>query len=268
MIIDTHVHIGGKVSFKMKESVVLNAMTKYGIDKAIVSNADSMEVDFEQNPLPSEQQISMYDSTVKAINFARNNAEKIFVAAWVKPRNEQPDKNFYDLIERNLDIVKALKFHPYHSAEPFNSERTQEFIRLANTFSLPVIVHTALDTFSRADLVAEMAKKYPEVKFILAHLELQSDNLHAIDLCKKTPNLYADTAWVTLENAKKFIAECGSERILFGSDMPIDGEDTYAKNKEGERSIYQDYFALASNAQENETEANLLFRNAQRIFKI
>ena len=268
MIIDSHVHIGGKPLFEMKESIVLNAMTKYWIDKIIVSNADSSEFDFQQNPIPSEFQTTMYDSTVRTVNFARNNAERIFVAAWVKPKNEQPDKDFYDLIERNLDVIKAIKFHPYHSAEPFNSENTEGFIRLAQTFSLPVITHTALDQFSRGDLVAEMAKKYPDVKFIMAHLELNSDNLHAIDLCKETPNLYGDTAWVSFESVKKFVAECGSERILFGSDMPIDGEDTYEKTKTGTRAVYQDYFAKAYTELGEENAKNLMFRNAQRIFNI
>lgn len=33
-------------------------------------------------------------------------------------------------------------------------------------------------------------------------------------------------------------------KMMFGSDAPIDGLDTYLCNKKGERSIYQDYFNI------------------------
>ena len=53
MIIDTHIHIGGKAgTFDMKESDVLYAIQTYHIDKAIVSNADSLEFDANHVILP------------------------------------------------------------------------------------------------------------------------------------------------------------------------------------------------------------------------
>ena len=49
MRIDTHIHIGGEtVGFQMSEDVVLEAMKKYQINYAIVSNGDAAEVDHEQ----------------------------------------------------------------------------------------------------------------------------------------------------------------------------------------------------------------------------
>ena len=34
----------------------------------------------------------------------------------------------------------------------------------------------------------------------------------------------------------------GSDKMVFGRDMPIDGVDTYRHNPKGDRSLYQDYF--------------------------
>lgn len=269
MIIDTHIHIGGKAgTFDMKESDVLYAIQTYHIDKAIVSNADSLEFDANHVILPEKLQVSQYNSNVRMINFARNNSSRLYAAAWIKPNTERLDKQFSELLKRNLDIVKAIKVHPFYSALAFNNEKMYEYIELARKLNLPMITHTANDKFSNPELVFEMAKKYPDVKFIMAHLELDSDNKRATELCAQLPNLYADTAWVSLDSAISFIKKCGSEKLLFGSDTPIDGRDTYLKNKEGKRSIYQDYFFELEKRISPAEYENVMYKNAQRIFSL
>ena len=90
----------------------------------------------------------------------------------------------------------------------------------------------------------------------------------ATELCAQLPNLYADTAWVSLDSAISFIKKCGSEKLLFGSDTPIDGRDTYLKNKEGKRSIYQDYFFELEKRISPAEYENVMYKNAQRIFSL
>lgn len=268
MIIDAHVHIGGKNILEMKESEVLSAMKKYKIDKIVVSNADSVEFYPTHEDLPQELSTTQYNSTVRAINFARNNPKNIFIAPWIKPNTEKLEQDFIDLVQRNMEVIKAIKVHPFHSALRFNDNKLIEYIEFAKKLDIPMIIHTAHDEFSNPDFVYEVAKNYPSVKFILAHLELVSDNKHAIDLCSKLPNLYADTAWVPIKSAIQFIQKCGNEKLMFGSDMPIDGEDTYLHNKEGQRSIYQDYFFEIQKFISPDDYENLMFKNAMKIFGI
>lgn len=267
MTVDSHVHIGGKVSgLEMTECDVLYAMNTYKIDKILVSNADSVECDANQKILPENLQISQYDSNVRAINFARNNVGHVYVGAWIKPNTEHLDRQFEELIERNLDVVKAIKVHPFYSALKFNDEKLVEYIEFAESLNLPIVVHTATDDFSKVDLVFEMAKRFPNVKFLMAHLELGSDNQHAIYLCSSQSNLYGDTAWVSMQNAISFTKRCSSEKLLFGSDTPIDGKDTYATNKEGQRSIYQDYFFELSKYIAKSDYEKIMSQNAIRFF--
>lgn len=269
MIIDSHIHIGGKnCEFEMRESDVLYAMQTYNIDKAIVSNADSVEFDPSHVILPKEKQVSQYNSAVRMINFARNHTPSVYAAIWIKPNTEQLEKSFAELLRRNLDIIKAIKVHPFYSALRFNDIKMYEYIELAENLNLPVMVHTANDEFSKPELVFDMAKKYPAVKFIMAHLELNSDNRHATELCAQLPNLFADTAWVSITNAIAFVNQCGSEKLLFGSDTPIDGRDTYLKNKAGNRSIYQDYFYELEKFISHAEYENIMYKNALRLFNI
>ena len=221
MIIDTHIHIGGKAgTFDMKESDVLYAIQTYHIDKAIVSNADSLEFDANHVILPEKLQVSQYNSNVRMINFARNNSSRLYAAAWIKPNTERLDKQFSELLKRNLDIVKAIKVHPFYSALAFNNEKMYEYIELARKLNLPMITHTANDKFSNPELVFEMAKKYPDVRFIMAHLELDSDNKRATELCAQLPNLYADTAWVSLDSATLYSYINALKKIFVIEDSP------------------------------------------------
>lgn len=56
--------------------------------------------------------------------------------------------------------------------------------------------------------------------------------------------------------------------MIFGSDAPIDGVDTYLCNPKGERSIYQDYFHVLEEKIGKEAYADLMYKNAVRIFKL
>ena len=267
-IIDSHVHIGRMLNFDMRESMVLEAMEKYNIDKVIVSNSESAEADHNQVLLPKEVQISQIESLKKVVTFARENPGKIFIAPWFKPKTEKISPELISLMEENLDIIKAVKFHPYHSALDFDAPENDPYFDLAEQFHLPVITHTSGGQNDNPEKVANVAKKFPKLNIVMAHLALGTDNLEAIETISKYSNLYGDTAWVPMESTIKFIQKIGSERIFFGTDLPIDGVDTYRCNPKGERSMYQDYFEKLPDLISTEDYQNLMFKNAERFFKV
>lgn len=268
MIIDSHVHFGSSLGFSMPQKDVLTAMEKYNISKAIVSNVSAVEVDTEHNPLPENEQIPMLQTAKDTIDFAKANPGTIFAAIWVKPRLEQPSAELEYLLKIHPQFVKAIKIHPFYSALSFDSPQIEPYIELAELLELPVIVHTANDGFSECKKVYNMAKKYPYTKFVMAHLELGTNNDEAIDLCTKLPNLFGDTAWVPFEKAIKFVKTAGSEKLMFGSDMPIDGVDTYSKNKSGQRSMYQDYFHELAKRIPASSFENIMWKNAENFYKL
>ena len=267
-IIDSHVHIGRMLNFDMKESMVLEAMKKYNIEKVLVSNSESAEADHNQVLLPAEYQISQIDSLKKSLNFAKNNLGKVFVAPWFKPKTEKISSELISLMEENLDIIKAVKFHPYHSALDFDSSENHPYFDLAEQFHLPVIVHTSNGKNDNPQIMYKVAKKFPNLNFVMAHLALGTDNLEAIETISKFSNLYGDTAWVPMESTIKFIDKIGSGKLFFGTDLPIDGVDTYRCNPKGERSMYQDYFEKLPELISEDAYENLMWKNAERFFKL
>lgn len=271
MIIDTHVHTGLFISpektVDMNEEVVLEALNRHNIDFAIVSNT-AEEFDCLLQPVPKEHQHTQEEAFLRGIKFARNNMGKIGIMPWVKPNSETADERLEELIKENRDIVYGIKVHPFHSDIEFDSERVEPYIKLAEKYNLPVAVHTADYDKSSPRRVYNMAKKYPNVNFIMVHMGLCTDNKEAIDLLGELPNLYGDTTWVPLESTIEIVKRYGSKKIFFGSDSPIDGVDTYVKNASGEPSLYLRYFNELEGIIGSEAYADIMYRNAMEFFGI
>ncbi len=268
MIIDTHVHIGKILNFNMKKEDVLYSMEKYGIEYSIVSDCRATEFDHHQHRLPFFLQTPQIKCLQDTVDFARAHPDKIGAALWMKPFSETPDDNVYKLIEENRSLIKALKFHPFHSKIPFDGEKTEAYMELAKVFRLPVVTHTGGSDNASCRRVYEMAKRHRDIDFVMVHMGLGTDNSEAIELIGKLPNLYGDTTWVSMENTIKFINKNGDDKIVFGSDSPIDGKDTYLHNKTGDRSIYQAYFNELRDLIPPESYEKLMWKNAVRLFSL
>ncbi len=267
MIIDTHVHIGGELlGFDMSETKVIEAIEKYRIDFVVVSNGDSAELDHQQRLLPYEVQVSQEEAFLRAVRFARQYPTKIGVAPWVKPVTQGLTTELADIMYNNKDILCAIKLHPYHSNVSPVDERVLPYVELAEKLGIPVMSHTGGCEAADPVHVYEAAKMFPKVKFVMAHMGLGTDNKKALDLLGKADNLYGDTTWVPMDTTIEAIKRYGSKKIVFGSDMPIDGVDTYLCNPKGERSLYQDYFSELPKHISKEAYENLMWRNAIDVF--
>ena len=269
MIIDSHVHVGGdEAGFCMNEEMVLKSMEKYQIDISIVSNGDSVEYGDDLKRIPEEMQINQEETLARVIRFCRENPGKIYGGFWCKPHHEVVTDAIDKMIAENRDVIVALKVHPTLSNLSFADEKMHPYLKLAEKYQLPVIVHTADDEVANPMRVYEMACLYPQLNFIMAHMGLCSDNTLAVELMEKAPNLYADTTWVPVETTLEVIRRYGSERVMFGSDNPIDGLDTYFCNPKGEPSLYRQYFGEKKKKISSEDYENLMENTAKEIFGI
>ncbi len=268
MIIDTHVHIGQCIGFDMRPEFVLYSMEKYHIDFSLVSDGEAAEFDHQGRPIPAELQKSQNQVFRDTLRFARENPDKIGAVPWLKCYSELPDDEFKSLLKENRDIVYAFKLHPFHSFVAPDDERMEPVYRLAAEYALPIVSHTGGREEARSIHLYHAAKKHPELDFVMVHMDLGTDNSEAIELLGKLPNLYGDTTWVPIESTLKAIERWGSEKILFGSDNPIDGKDTYLDNGKGERSLYQAYFNEFREMISPRDYENIMYRNAQKLFRI
>lgn len=269
MIIDTHVHIGGETNgFHMNEEMVLTAMERYDIDFCVVSNGDAGEMSHKQQLFPLEQQISQEDALARTLAFAKKHPGKIGVAPWIKPYLQGFTPELEQMIRENAQWICAIKLHPFHSNVSPTDERVLPYLELAEKLQLPIVSHTGGCEAAEPIHLYEAARMFPNVNFVMVHMGLESDHKVALDLLGKADNLYGDTTWVSMDTTIEAIKRYGSKRMVFGSDMPIDGIDTYLCNPKGDRSIYQDYFHVLPDKISAEAYEDLMWRNAVSLFHL
>lgn len=268
MLIDTHVHIGKVLDFEMSEEDVIGSMDRYGIDFSLVSDVNAVEFDHIGRPIPKAWQTSQNEVFERTLRFARRYPDRIGVMPWMKLYAETPDDEFIRLLEENRHLVYGIKLHPFHSRVAPDDPRAEAVYDIARRYRLPVVSHTGGCEEARSIHLYNAAIAHPDISFVMVHMDLGTDNSEAIELLGKADNLYGDTTWVPLKSTLKAIERWGSGKLLFGSDNPIDGPDTYLHNKTGDRSLYQEYFNEFRAMISPEDYDNIMYRNAVRLFGI
>ncbi len=268
MIIDTHAHIGRLIGFNMPPKNLLYSMDRYGIDFSLVSNIEAAEFDHKGRRLPFFLRKSQNKLLRETLAFAGENADRIGVLPWMRIYSETPDEEFLRLIEENRALVYGLKLHPFHSRVAPDDKRLEPVYAVARRFGLPVVSHTGGCEEARSVHIYNAAKQNPDISFVMVHMDLGTDNREAFGLLGKLPNLYGDTTWVPLKTTVEAIRRCGMDKMLFGTDNPIDGKDTLLHNKTGDRSLYQEYFGELKTLLTQEEYDCLMYKNAARLFGI
>lgn len=245
MIIDIHAHIGiVKGKFNMPPEFQLEGMKKYNIDYALISNIACGYGDFE------------LEGNIEAVKTAREHQAKLGVMLWCAPSEMTDIKAFEKLYTDNKDIIKGLKIHPDISGIRADSEAFYPYLSLAGKYSLPVLFHTQDTDFSKVSYVLNASELFPDVKMILGHMSLTSDNTEALEAVKNHKNIYADTAWVKSDIIERAKNSCAEDKIMFGTDSPIGGLDTY-----GDRKYYPEYYKKTG-----ATAEKVMYKNAVKLF--
>ena len=129
--------------------------------------------------------------------------------------------------------MKGIKLVPMYSGFSPDDPRVEPIYRFASRNSLPILLHTGTTFVPQAPLaytlprlIEPAAVKYPDVKFILAHLGHPYEG-DCIVTIRKNPNVYADLSALyyrpyQLYNSLCLVQEYGVwHKVLFGTDFPF-----------------------------------------------
>lgn len=261
MIIDCHTHIGCINTFHMPAETLLASQKKYNIDFVLTSNIEGTEVNISNEI--SSTQFSQFEINTKVLNLAKNHSNKIGALVWAKPSTEGCNESFKNLVAKNIHNIYGIKIHPFFSKLPFTDQRIIDYLEFAKKINLPIVTHTSNDIYSHPQLVLAASKIVSGVDIVLYHLGLGTDNDDAINIIRDNNNLYGDVSWVKPEKILKAIQKCGSNKIMFGTDSPINGIDTYND------VCFYDYCFNELNKDISEIEYNnFMSETSKKVFKI
>jgi hypothetical protein len=136
------------------------------------------------------------------------------------PRMAEAELASYDSY---ADVYVGLKLHGDMHGAAYTDQRYAPAWEFADRRELPVLVHSwGTSPNDGTAVMRAIAERYPRVKLILGHSlhDLWGD---AVAMARQFPRVYLDLCAVLDERTgvlERFVGEAGSERVLFGTDIP------------------------------------------------
>jgi hypothetical protein len=152
------------------------------------------------------------------------------------------------------DVYLGLKFLPDYHGIALTDDRYRPAWEYANERELLVLTHTwGGSKLDGPDVVREVAARYPRVKLLLGH-SCHGEWDAAVDLARSFENLYLELTALFDDRGvlEKLVREAGSDRMLFGTDLPW-------------FDPHQAVGALLSAEIDDEDRHNICHRNAERL---
>lgn len=120
------------------------------------------------------------------------------------------------------DVFVGFKFLSDYHAVALTDARYQAAWEYADARGLPILAHTwGGSPYDGETIVRQVAERYPNVKLLLGH------SCHgawdaAVSLARDFPNLFLELTAVFDDRGviEKFVDSVGSDRMLFGTDLP------------------------------------------------
>lgn len=143
------------------------------------------------------------------------------------------------------NLINGIKIYSGYQQIDLNSDKFINILDLAENNKLTVMFHggysySSMRKYGKVSIantilpndLTEIVKRHPSIPFIISHLS-KPFLTELIDLVKFTDNVYSDMSGLIdskfeksdipncIEQIKRYLGECGPERLLFGTDFPV-----------------------------------------------
>lgn len=247
-LFDAHIHVGQFRELYETPDELIAYLSSVGVTRFAVSSTTVCEEDYDK-VLKEHQEL-------KALAL-----DNVYSVLWLTPQslhNGGADKFLKSGIK-----WKCVKIHPWLSFggwQEDNDDREMA-IAIARQLQVPLLIHTGETVGSFPKCFEGSIKKHKDVTFILAHGRPIGETL---ELMRKYPNVWADTAFMPIENIRTLCDEKLSDRVLWGSDYPI--TKYYSPNADI-KEYYLDLIRQLKNTISDEDFERVTHTNFEKLFK-
>lgn len=179
---------------------IIDRMDAAGVDKAMVcSLAQRIENDF-------------------LIGLCATHGDRLFGFGQVMPQSDDAVDEVFRLAAAGL---VGLKLHPSMHGYQFSDHGLLDPVfQACEEAGLPVIVNALDDAFAHPFAIEEIAKYFPGVPTIIAHMGAVWNVPDAILVAERTPNIYLETSATLLADVRRAYGRLGPDKILMGTEWP------------------------------------------------
>lgn len=208
-VIDAHTHLGECRVFDVatSEHDLIENMDKYHIDVSLTQ------------PYPGAP--SATDTHDCIASLTKTHSRRFYGIASINPH--QDSQVYFNELSRcvkDLGFV-GVKLHTIgHAIHPAGVDATTVF-ESAQQLNIPVMMHTGPGIpFAAPSAVTSQLKKFPQVPVILAHAGHGIFSEEAIAVAQTANTVYLEPSWCAFYHIDAMINAIGSNRVMFGSDLP------------------------------------------------
>ncbi len=206
MIIDSHAHVGSGRFKSLGPDDLLRQMDENEVDQAILCPVEEQIVAFN------------HEGNLFVLDQVRRHPERFLGFAVANPW-------FGEIAVRELEWalgegLRGLKLHAVYQGFPMNNAIVYPLIEVAARNHVPVYAHCGSAHFGEPLRLVELARRYPEVTFIMGHSSF-SDFWNDLPRCHQyAPNILFETSRNTPGNFQQIGSEIGTAFMVFGSNAP------------------------------------------------
>jgi uncharacterized protein len=209
--IDFHTHVGEWQEYHRAETArdfetILTVMDECGIERIVLFVGGTQEEEY-----------------CNGITFslARSHPNRVVPFAVVNPHYEDGiAERLSGYVQR--DGIRGIKLHPDVFRRKVTEPVYERIFSAANEHGLIVLSHTWHESaFCAPELFGEIADSYPSARIVLGHAGgVRKDGATRI-AAEHNVYLELSTSFTYLGSLERMVDAIGSERILYGSDMPF-----------------------------------------------
>lgn len=209
-VIDMHGHYGPFQGIYFPSSTaeaMVKTMDRAGVRMIVCSSHASLVDPARGNPLMAE--------------VVRRYPER-FRAYWAVNPN-YPEQIKHDLSDyENYKEFVGFKFLADYHRYQITGPNYQPVLEYANERGFIILVHTwGRSEFDSPSHLEKIAERYPNAKFLMGHSGYGEWN-RAVSVAAEHDNIYLEltAAYAVNGYIEKMVSEAGSEKVLFGTDLP------------------------------------------------
>ncbi len=217
---DHHIHIGqfNQVYYDAIEvfETIESTQSQTGITEVLYSSTSSCRDDVTLDKVEEE------------INYAQSfMSQNLSVCPylWFVPKYAEENISVQSAT-RTFDYC-GIKIHPFAQKwdmeNPIHKKAMEQIFQWSEENQKFILIHCGPNPETFPNRFEDFFKTYPKSKPILAH---SNPVYKTVDMLKKYPNVFCDTAYISKKNLLKLFdltKDCPDcqNRILFGTDFPV-----------------------------------------------
>lgn len=203
LVIDAHNHLGTRPGASQTGADLVAKIDAVGVDKAVMF--PFVEGNFTNDPIKD----AFDQFPDRLIPFCAVNP-------WQADAADEVRRCIVDW------GFKGLKLHPtingFHLSDP---GLVDPLFQVADELEIPIIVHGASDLLNSPPEFGIMAKRFPRVPLLMAHMGFFWSVDQAISFAKECPNLYLETSRAPIFEIQTAVRELGPDKVIWGTDSPF-----------------------------------------------